>query len=257
MLKFFRQIRRKLLDEGSLRKYLIYAFGEILLVMIGILLALQVNTWNDVRKERKKELSTLKELMSDFSSNKVLFHQTITIKRAARNGWKRFLLNLANDNFDAIEQNVFGSWNLASRTTNLNSGTLQSIMASGRIDNIENDSLKNLLLSWENIFDEYKEEELYHRDFDLNQLRPYERSLYPIPRFSYPEEGDSFLYRSLSTDTAFKKAYRKALMDIEYRNLLMMNHSLLSLQVDEGLIVEQTIDQIIRLLQEEIKAKSK
>jgi hypothetical protein len=46
MLKFFRRIRRKLLDEGSLRKYLVYAIGEITLVVIGILIALQINNWN-------------------------------------------------------------------------------------------------------------------------------------------------------------------------------------------------------------------
>lgn len=50
MLKFFRRIRRKLLDNGDLKKYLIYAFGEILLVVVGILIALQVNNWNEARK---------------------------------------------------------------------------------------------------------------------------------------------------------------------------------------------------------------
>ena len=56
MLKFFRRIRRKLLNEGSLRKYLVYAIGEILLVMVGILLALQVNNWNEGRKLKALEL---------------------------------------------------------------------------------------------------------------------------------------------------------------------------------------------------------
>lgn len=50
MLNFLRQIRQKLLENGNLRKYFWYAVGEILLVMIGILLALQVNNWNETRK---------------------------------------------------------------------------------------------------------------------------------------------------------------------------------------------------------------
>lgn len=170
---------------------------------------------------------------------------------------KQTLLNLADNNFEAVEQHIFGSWNSASSTTNLTSRTLQSIMASGRIDNIENDSLKHLLLSWENIFDEYKEEELWHSDFAFNEMRRYERSLFPLPSLEYPDTRDPLLYKSLSTDTVFKEAYRKALMDMEYRNLLMTNHWLLAMQVDEGVIVEQTIDQIIRLLQEEIEDKSK
>ncbi len=257
MLKFFRRIRQRLLKEGQLSTYLLYAIGEILLVVIGILIALQINNWNEERKAKKEEISTLKELMSEFSSNEVLFNETITIKRKARDGWKQFLLDLANNDFEAIEQNIFGSWNSASRTTNLTSITLKSIMDSGRIDKIENDSLKNLLLSWENIFDEYKEEELWHIDFHNNQMRPYESSLFPIPRLDYPEERDPLLYSRLSTDEIFKKAYRKALLDMKYRNLLMTNHSRLAVQVDEGLIVEQTIDQIIRLLQDEIQNKSK
>ncbi len=53
MLKFFRKIRQQLLSENQFTKYLLYAIGEILLVMIGILLALQVNTWNETKKNQK------------------------------------------------------------------------------------------------------------------------------------------------------------------------------------------------------------
>ncbi len=50
MLKFFRKIRQKLIEEDNIRKYLLYAIGEIILVVIGILIALQVNNWNEKRK---------------------------------------------------------------------------------------------------------------------------------------------------------------------------------------------------------------
>ena len=59
MIHFFRRIRQKLLTEGRLSKYLVYAIGEIALVMIGILLALQVNNWNEQRHEDKKEVQLL------------------------------------------------------------------------------------------------------------------------------------------------------------------------------------------------------
>ena len=65
MVKFFRRIRQKLISEGAFKKYLIYAVGEILLVMIGILLALQVNYWNENNTREKLEISTLKELKAN------------------------------------------------------------------------------------------------------------------------------------------------------------------------------------------------
>ena len=56
MIKFFRKIRRKLLTENKISKYLLYAIGEIILVVIGILIALQVNNWNEDRKFKNEGL---------------------------------------------------------------------------------------------------------------------------------------------------------------------------------------------------------
>ena len=65
MIKFFRKIRYNLMSENKTSKYFKYAIGEILLVMIGILLALQVNNWNEVRKSKTKATTILKEIRSD------------------------------------------------------------------------------------------------------------------------------------------------------------------------------------------------
>ena len=69
MLRFFRTLRQRLLTEGRIGKYLLYAIGEILLVVIGILLALQIDDWNERRKVRKLEIKTLKELHSDLTQS--------------------------------------------------------------------------------------------------------------------------------------------------------------------------------------------
>jgi hypothetical protein len=58
MTNFFRRIRQNILAENRLMKYLIYAIGEILLVVIGIIIALQINTWND-QLVKKEELSSI------------------------------------------------------------------------------------------------------------------------------------------------------------------------------------------------------
>jgi hypothetical protein len=59
MIKFFKKIRRNLMDQNKTGKYLKYVVGEIVLVMIGILLALQVSNWNTDRKIKKKEIAIL------------------------------------------------------------------------------------------------------------------------------------------------------------------------------------------------------
>jgi len=65
MIKFFRKIRYNLMSTNQTRKYFKYALGEILLVVIGILIALQINNWNEVRKERLKEQELLIQLQAD------------------------------------------------------------------------------------------------------------------------------------------------------------------------------------------------
>ena len=67
MIKFFRNIRQKLINQGKTTNYLKYAIGEIVLVVIGILIAIQLNNLNEYRKERKKELSFLKKLKDDIN----------------------------------------------------------------------------------------------------------------------------------------------------------------------------------------------
>ena len=62
MIKFFRKIRQKILTENKFSKYLLYAIGEIVLVVIGILIALQVNNLNEVEKVKDKEVIYLNAL---------------------------------------------------------------------------------------------------------------------------------------------------------------------------------------------------
>ncbi len=65
MIKFFRKIRQRLLSENKISKYLIYAVGEIILVVIGILIAIQLNDYNQEGKERNEEMSFLQNLKDD------------------------------------------------------------------------------------------------------------------------------------------------------------------------------------------------
>jgi hypothetical protein len=61
MIAFFRKFRQRFLAENHLGKYLLYALGEVLLVMVGILLALRVDNWNEERKERLSGCARIKQ----------------------------------------------------------------------------------------------------------------------------------------------------------------------------------------------------
>ena len=69
MIKFFRKIRQKMLTENKFSKYLLYAIGEIILVVIGILIALQINNWNEDKKNRELEKYMLENLVENLEQN--------------------------------------------------------------------------------------------------------------------------------------------------------------------------------------------
>lgn len=69
MIKFFRRIRQNMIKENRANKYMLYAIGEIALVVIGILIALSINNWNEQRKANIQEVKILKQLKADLIAN--------------------------------------------------------------------------------------------------------------------------------------------------------------------------------------------
>jgi len=97
MLKYFRRIRRKLIDEGNLKWYLVYAIGEVLLVVIGILIALQINNWNESRKEADFEYKILKEMHNSLLKNIEIVNRSIFFNQEAKTSCK-IILNQFQEN---------------------------------------------------------------------------------------------------------------------------------------------------------------
>ena len=69
MIKFFRNIRKNLLTEGKTTKYFKYAVGEIILVVIGILIALQINNWNENKRYKKEIRTKIQAVLLDMRQN--------------------------------------------------------------------------------------------------------------------------------------------------------------------------------------------
>lgn len=79
MIKFFRHIRRSLINQNKMGKYFKYAIGEIILVVLGILIALSINNWNENRKTNIQLKSALKSVYNDMVSDSVIVYQSLPL----------------------------------------------------------------------------------------------------------------------------------------------------------------------------------
>jgi hypothetical protein len=146
MIRFFRQIRQRMLTENKVSKYLLYAVGEIFLVVIGILIALQIDNWNQWRKEREVEQTVLEQLKEDYLSNLAQLEQKMEIRNALINAALSIL-----ESTDNPEQVIRDSL-IADLTVLLIDPTFDPIendlSNTGDLRLIMNKELKHLLSTW-------------------------------------------------------------------------------------------------------------
>ncbi len=97
MIKFFRHIRQNLLMENKTSKYFKYAIGEIILVVIGILIALQINTWNEKKKESRKLKVVLTSVYKDLVADSLAIHEDLE------------MVNLRVENNSKFQKRIYSS----------------------------------------------------------------------------------------------------------------------------------------------------
>jgi hypothetical protein len=108
MINFFRKIRKQLADQNKPLKYFRYALGEIVLVMVGILLALQVNNWNETRKDQQELRNILQSIVVDMKEDvRMMKWASETLKKDNEN-IKSFLNHHDYSGFtrDSLEQSL-------------------------------------------------------------------------------------------------------------------------------------------------------
>lgn len=170
MIKFFRKIRQHLLTENKFSKYLIYAFGEIVLVVIGILIALQINNANEVRKEKILEVKLLKDLVVEMKYNKSLLEKAQQI-HSKHDSISSIILknNTAFSPIDYRKHLVFSTYFL---TTDFTNGNIESILSEHGPSIISNDTLKEFITSWKDMAHDITENELIEQTLIFDQVFP-------------------------------------------------------------------------------------
>ncbi|MDT0554944.1 DUF6090 family protein [Patiriisocius hiemis] len=172
MIKFFRKIRQKLLSESKFSKYLIYALGEIVLVVIGILIALQINNWNETRKIGKVEKEILNVLLEDLNSAKEFSKEYI---RSEQNYLDIIETILHNDSLKTVLTNsdrtkeYFNKafWDFEIKFPVIN--TYSDLKNAGKITIVQNDSIRDRLSVLEaNI---YNLDKLIQDRMNVHQIR--------------------------------------------------------------------------------------
>ncbi|MBO6881439.1 DUF6090 family protein [Winogradskyella sp.] len=150
MIKFYRQIRQSMINQNRTKKYLLYAIGEIILVVIGILIALQINNWNENRKSAKQENLYLKRLLSEnkedvntFKSNIADLEKGIeTIENLS------FALNSVNSSDEKLvlaANDFFGYGSIYPIFTSSTS-TFDDLSSTGNLKDIRNSNLRDELV---------------------------------------------------------------------------------------------------------------
>ena len=159
MISYYRKIRKKMADDNLPLKYMRYAIGEIVLVVVGILIALQINNWNEDRKERMQEIKILNNLHDEFQENlenlkykDSILHTTISsleiIFRELRSPEKSF----KGLSIDSILSRA-----LNSPTWTPSEFVLNDLKSSGNLTKLHNDKLKKLLYAWSRFYSELDE----------------------------------------------------------------------------------------------------
>lgn len=148
MLTFLRKIRRSLIESGSARKYILYAIGEIMLVVIGILIALQINNWNEERKERKMEKIVLEDIHDNIVRNNQLILSALQVFQEIDRSTVMVKNTLKTNSpyFDSLSHHFSYAIRHGGFLLRLNSDGYESLKNAG-FDIIQNEKLKDEILS--------------------------------------------------------------------------------------------------------------
>ena len=169
MFKFFRHIRQTLIIENKTSKYFKYAIGEIILVVIGILIALQINNWNQNYQTKKSNTVFIKKLISELDQNEMRLALLIN---DGSNGWPGLktavkhsdsLLKLTYEGLTKTDLDFVLNARIDAGGSkySINTSTYEELINTGKLYTLGSD---DLIKAVNNYFNLYKREEEYHSE---------------------------------------------------------------------------------------------
>lgn len=241
MLKFFRNIRKKLISDGNTGRYLKYALGEILLVVIGILIALQINNWNEQRKNKIEERDILENLKIEFSENQTLLNKMVNLHSdmAFR---LRELTEFIQPNPPSINIQKMDSLMVAVITNpeyKPVSNVVSTLTQSGNLEKIRDKEVQDLIFSWTNSMGDYSHSIKYTIDHYFSYTSQFIIDNYQLKNLGL-ELGDKIVKRS-----AFKVDPKAILSNPKFENYVelrranaeqQLNHSTQLFEIQKAII---------------------
>lgn len=173
MARIFNTIRQRLLAQNRFTRYLIYAAGEILLVVVGILIALQINTWNQARQAREAECVVLHKLLVDLRANAITFEQE-QLKMERQKSHTKLLLDIMRSDpvpeaHKALDTLLYQGTEVVILQPQLE--YLHSVL-NNKMELIADDELQERLTRFPAVHNRYKAAESILRGITTNRLRP-------------------------------------------------------------------------------------
>jgi hypothetical protein len=241
MIKFFRNFRKNLLNEDKTTKYFKYAIGEIVLVVIGILIALQINNWNENRKLRKEEKQILTILKTEYLYNRLELNRSIG---KAERMYQRSdsLLNMYQEEineYDEIKLKRLIRSLISYPTFDPSNGALNDLIGSGRLNIIQNELLRLRLSQWFGMLQDVKEDEQRLMGFGDEYIIPLQLDLLTLNKKSKFSNEASKIFKSKRIENMITR------INLSANYLLDPNYKML----------EKEIDEILAIIEKELKNK--
>jgi Family of unknown function (DUF6090) len=254
MLKFFRKIRYDLMEKNKTGRYLKYAIGEVVLVVIGILIAFQVNNWNENRKAEEKQNNLFHNLSIDFESRLIELKEFNVGKTESINAILALNTIIANPSKRPKEVLLDSllSKTLLGFKFNEEFKMLDVVFNTGLINDIKNEKLKRQLIEWPQKIEEMLEEQRMHNRLLEDQL------VSIIMRYvslrSIYEQMDFRQYNLPKGEpVTLQKNYDGLLSDPLFENYLAMSEMLIRItKIDIGVLISSA-EAIIVLLKDKVE----